>query len=155
MAAGQPPTLRADAVQWLVDRESIRDLVCTFGMSIDDRNQPAFAATFTEDGVLDAGWGGRIEGRRAIATMTGLPATWRTQHFFGNIAIDLQGDLATTRAYMVATHVFDPADIKQHARAGGWYEQKLVRTADGWRFAYVKLVIMWAGERPMSDTLDV
>lgn len=87
--------------------------------------------------------------------MTGLPATWRTQHFFGNIAIDLRGHVATTRAYMVATHVFDPADITQHARAGGWYEQKIVRTADGWRFEHVKLVIMWAGERPMSDTLDI
>ncbi len=155
MPAQQLPTLPADAVQWLVDRESIRDLVCTFGMAIDDRDPAGFAATFTEDGVLDAGWGGRIEGRDAIATMTGLPATWRTQHIFGNIAIDLRGDQATTRSYMVATHVFDPADIKQHARAGGWYEQKIARTADGWRFTYVKLSIVWAGDRPMSDTLDV
>lgn len=50
MTAAQPPTLPADTLQWLVDRESIRDLVCTFGMSIDDRDQSAFAATFTENG---------------------------------------------------------------------------------------------------------
>ncbi len=148
-------TAQAEQLQWLVDREAIRNLVYQFGVSIDDQDKEGFAATFTEDGVLEAGWGGRIEGRGAIATMTGMPSSWRTQHLFGNILIDVSGDRATARAYMVATHVFDTVDITQHARAGGWYEQELVRTADGWRFAHVKLIIVWAGARPMSDTLEV
>ena len=155
MPPAQAPTTSAEQLAWLVDREAIRDLISSFGVSIDDRDQQRFAANFTEDGVLDAGWGGRIEGRAAIAAMTGLPATWRTQHLFGNIVIDLQGDRATCRSYVVATHIFDLTDMTQKARAGGWYEQEIVRTADGWRFSYVKLVLVWADERPMSDTLEI
>ena len=48
----QPPSDPAAQLQWLVDRAAIAELFFAFGRAIDEQNQPAYAETFTDDGVL-------------------------------------------------------------------------------------------------------
>lgn len=148
MAAANPPSDPVAQLQWLVDREAIGDLISNFGVCVDDKDKAGYASNFTSDAVLELPFG-RIEGRDAIAVMKGPPPHWNTQHLFGNIVIDLDGDSATTRAYMMATHVFDPELRSSKAHAGGWYEHTVVRTPEGWRFTRVRLVPIWEDERPM------
>lgn len=148
MPATNPPTDPAAQLKWMVDREAIRNLISDFGTRIDDKDQAAYAANFTEDAVLELPFGTMV-GRAAIAAMKGPPQQWRTQHLIGNIVIDLDGDEAHTRAYLMATHVFSPDDLTKKAHAGGWYLHHVVRTDDGWRFAHAKLVEVWHDQRPM------
>ncbi len=148
MPATPPPSDPAELIGWLADREAIRDLVSSFGVAVDDKDRVGYADNFTEEAVLQMPFG-TFEGRAAIAEMKGPPSHWRTQHMFGNIVIDLDGDSAVVRAYTMSTHVFDPVDATKKAHAGGWYAYDVVRTDAGWRFARVKLVIVWQDERPM------
>lgn len=153
MPATNPPADPAAAQQWVVDREAIRNLIHNFGICVDDKDSVGYAANFTEDAVLELP-GGRFEGRAAIEKLPSPPKEWTAQHLFGHIIIDLDGDRATTRAYLLATHMFDPDDITQNAHAGGWYRHEVVRTPDGWRFAHVKLEVVWEGDRPMIPGRD-
>src|SRR5690554_3319494 len=95
------------------DRAKIEDLQARYLFALDFRDPEAYAATFTEDGILDYG-AGEIKGRDAIRQMvegmraseaerraadtSGLrPAAGR--HNITNIVIDIDGDTATATAY--------------------------------------------------------
>lgn len=149
MPATNPPTDPTEQLQWLVDREAIRDLVHDFAVRIDDKDQAGYAANFAEDGVLELPFGS-FRGRQRIAAMSGPPPHVSTHHLIGEIVIDLAGDTATTRTYLLATHRFDPADKSDKAHAGGWYTHEVVRTPEGWRFTRVRLDEAWADARPMT-----
>ena len=148
MPASNPPVDPAALLAWLVDREAIRDLIGNFAVSIDDKDAAGYAANFTSDAVLELPFG-TIVGREKIAAMPGPPRHWGTQHLVGEVVIDLHGDEADTRAYLMATHVFDADNRSKKAHSGGWYVHRVVRTDEGWRFASVKLVIVWEDEGPM------
>lgn len=137
-------------VQHLIDRDEIRSLISRFGRAIDTKDQQLYAANFTDEGVLELPFAS-IVGRAAIAEMKGPPPGTHAHHLFGQIDIELDGDSASVITYMTATHVFSATDLTQKAQSGGWYEQQVVRTSEGWRFAQVKLVIRWEDERPMID----
>jgi uncharacterized protein (TIGR02246 family) len=146
------PTDEAARLAWLTDREEIRAVVAEFGRSIDDKDQAAYAATFTEDAELALPFG-RFSGRAAIAAMQGPPPFIATQHLISSTVIDVTGDTATARSYLLATHAFDPTDKTQKAHSGGWYDQSFVRTPEGWRFSRVELVIVWEDARPMMPNM--
>jgi uncharacterized protein (TIGR02246 family) len=148
MAAPTAPTDPEARLAWLVDREEIRALVYEFARSIDDKDQAAYAATFTEDAELVLPFGA-FSGRAAIAAMQGPPPFMATQHLIGGSVIDVTGDSATARSYVTPTHAFDASDKTQKAHSGGWYDQTLRRTAEGWRISRVALVIVWEDARPM------
>src|SRR5688572_17108395 len=95
------------------DRALIEDLQARYLFALDFRDAEAYAATFTEDGVLDYG-AGEIRGRDAIRDMvegmrrnaeaqreqddSGLrPAAGR--HNITNIVVEIDGDTAVGTAY--------------------------------------------------------
>ncbi|WP_375388700.1 nuclear transport factor 2 family protein [uncultured Amnibacterium sp.] len=150
MALSTAPQDPAERLAWLTDREEIRALAIEFARSIDSKDQASYAQTFAEDGVAVLPFG-EFKSRATIAAMHGPPAHIGTHHLLGQTVIDLHGDTATARTYLSVTHVFEPTDKTQKAHSGGWYEQELVRTAEGWRFARVQLVVLWEDPRPMLD----
>jgi hypothetical protein len=75
--------------------------------------------------------------------MRGPPPHWATHHVSTNHMIEIDGDTAKARAYLIAIHVFDRTANARNARAGGWYDAELVRTDAGWRFSGVRLSIVW------------
>lgn len=150
MTTSAAPTDPAERLALLIDREEIRALVHEFARSIDAKDQPAYAATFSKDAELVLPFG-TFRGRVAIAAMHGPPPHVATHHHLGQIVIEVTGDTATARSSLIATHAFDAADRTQKAHSGGWYEQELVRTAEGWRFSRARLVIVWEDARPMIE----
>jgi len=140
-----------EQLQWLLDRAQISDLLIEFARALDDGDAEAYAATYAEDGVLELPGGFRIEGRAALGgsvahVLGGYRAVW---HLSANHAIEIDGDVARTRSYMLAVHRHgdDPAD---HATGAGWYENTLRRTAEGWRFAVVRVHVVWrSGAGPL------
>ena len=53
-----------------------------------------------------------------------------TQHFVGNLTVQVDGDTASMSSYVQATHYH--ADGRTWT-TGGRYDDELVRAADGWR----------------------
>ena len=72
-----------------------------------------------------------------------------THHLSSNHAIEIAGDVANTRSYLIAAHMLDPDDPSRHADVAGWYRCELRRTSDGWRFTYVTLDIRYASGEPL------
>ncbi|HEU0044488.1 nuclear transport factor 2 family protein [Sphingomonas sp.] len=140
---GAIPVASEGQLQWLVDRAAITDLFLAFARAIDDKDQRAYTDCFAEDGVVALPHG-RFEGRDAILNMRTPPARWATHHLQAGHQILLNGDKATARVQMMAAHVFDAAVPGGNARAGGWYDAELTRTAAGWRLCSVVLTIIWS-----------
>ena len=120
-------------------------LSIAYARAVDFRDYDAFVELFTETGVLDVGK--PLEGRRAIAeSISRRPDELRSRHVLTNIFIDVvSADEARGISYLTLyRHVGEeslrngPVDFDGPA-AVGHYEDRFVRTADGWKFARRKL----------------
>jgi 3-phenylpropionate/cinnamic acid dioxygenase small subunit len=80
---------------------------------------------------------GRIQSRKSI---TALPLP-RTLHMIANVVLSAQDPVTVNARSSWTTHVFDPRTRRQHLHFGT-YEHTLVRTAEGYRIARKKIVIM-------------
>ncbi|MEN3350108.1 MAG: benzoate/toluate 1,2-dioxygenase subunit beta [Bradyrhizobium sp.] len=80
---------------------------------------------------------GRIQSRKSI---TALPLP-RTLHMISNIVLSERNELGVDARSCWTTHVFDPRTRRQYLHFGT-YEHLLVRTAEGYRIASKKIVIM-------------
>jgi hypothetical protein len=144
-----PPTDPAAQLQWLVDRAQISDLLVEFARSLDEQDWEANTALYTPDGTFSAGPAFTLRGHaelRRTGTTDGLARYRGTWHLSANHAIDIDGDVARTRSYMIGVHLLDD-DTFRHADGAGWYDCTVRRTAEGWRFVTVSIREVWhAGE---------
>ena len=62
-----------------------------------------------------------------------------THHISANHSIEIDGDTASSRSYVLAMHVVDPDDQASQWLGGGWYDNEYRRTADGWRLTRVRI----------------
>jgi ketosteroid isomerase-like protein len=108
-------------LQWLVDRAQISDVLVEFARALDPRNGRAYLALYAEDGVRELPGGLRIQGAEQLAagvqyTLGPYHALW---HRSANQAIELDGDVARTRSYLMTVHRHD-GDPDRHATGAGW-----------------------------------
>jgi uncharacterized protein (TIGR02246 family) len=136
----------AGAVQELLDERAIRELLHAFVHGLDGKDWDGYAATFAPDGTFEI-MGQRRTGREEIAAgpARDLARFDRLQHFLTNVVIRVDGDDATAQAYLLGVHVPEAADTSTHADIGARYRYRCRRTDEGWRFASVKLEIVWSG----------
>jgi hypothetical protein len=73
-----------------------------------------------------------------------------TQHLMSNFVVDVNGNQATLRSYLQATHVIDPAGVIVVAH--GTYFDDVVRTPKGWKIAHrtLRLITSLRLESPLS-----
>jgi len=120
-------------------------LSIAYARAVDFRDYDAFVELFAEDGVLDVGT--PLSGREAIrAAIHRRPDELRSRHVLTNIFIDVQ-DENTARGISYLTlyrHVgkesllAQPVDLNGPA-AVGHYEDRFVRTPEGFRFKQRRL----------------
>jgi uncharacterized protein (TIGR02246 family) len=136
----------AQSVQDLLDERAIRALLLEFVSAVDARDWDRYSRAFAPDGAFEI-LGQRRVGREAIAAGPARDLTRfaRTQHFSTNHVVALDGDRATATAYVIAVHVPDAARPDEHADIGGCYHCKCVRTDEGWRFAEIRIEVLWTG----------
>jgi ketosteroid isomerase-like protein len=132
--------LDAVAVQRLLDRQAIVDLIHAYCRNVDLVLPDAVAELFTEDCVVDygPGLGEPTHGSADLAARLGrgLPRFAATSHHVSNIQIefDESGDAATGCTYLYAWHRYpDPTVPDAHLWAQ--YHDRFVRTPDGWRIS--------------------
>ena len=134
------------AVQELLDRQAIADLIHAYCYHFDQNEPTQVAALFTADATVDYGpEAATIVGTAAIASTiaVGLEQTFAaTSHHVSNIQLTFDGpDQARGVTYLYAWHRYrnSAPDGELWAR----YHHRFVRTEDGWRIA--ELVLRAAG----------
>jgi uncharacterized protein (TIGR02246 family) len=145
-----------DRIRRLLDESDIRELLLEFARAIDAADWTAYAETFAEDGVFEI-YDQHRTGRDEIAAGPRRDLTrWdRTQHYVTNLAVTVDGDVATARGEMLAVHIPDKSEPTKHADAGGIYHCRLRRTDEGWRFSTVRVEILWFAGLPMPRDLPL
>jgi uncharacterized protein (TIGR02246 family) len=116
------------------DQLAIRDLAARYNHAIDGGDGVAYADTFVDDGVLDAGEL-VLEGRPALEEFaTSFAGSVQApRHIATSLVIDGEGDHAELRAYV---QLFAMVGQPPHheVTASGTYTDSLVRVDGSWRF---------------------
>jgi uncharacterized protein (TIGR02246 family) len=116
------------------DQLAIQQLVARYSHAIDGGDGAAYAGTFVEDGVLDAG-ALQLQGSHALAQFaTEFPNSVRSpRHVATNLVIDGTGDDATCKAYVqLFAGVGEPPH--HQVTASGVYDDTLSKADGTWRF---------------------
>jgi ketosteroid isomerase-like protein len=119
-----------------------------YAFALDERRWEALRDVFTEDARADFGpLGGVRDGVDAIARFCerALGAFAVTQHLIGTVAVERDGDAASSRSYVLATHV-RPGE--PDFTLGGRYTDTLARRPTGWRITSRRLETMWSRGGP-------
>jgi hypothetical protein len=132
----------ADAVQELLDRQAIADLIYAYCFHFDNNEPDAVAALFTADATVDYGpEAPTIVGSSAIATTiaVGLERTFAaTSHHVSNIQIFFEGPArARSVTYLYAWHRY--VDGSPDGELWGRYRHRFVRTDAGWCISELRL----------------
>ena len=121
--------------QEVADRVEILDLLARYSVVVDRGEWASMPGLFTDDAVLDFTATGGIRGSVAdhqefnAKVLSGFAST---QHVMGLPVIAVDGDAATSRSICFNPMVANDAHV---FFVGLWYDDALVRTAAGWRFA--------------------
>lgn len=137
--AAQPRASPAARLQHLEDREAIRLLLRDYGLLLDQRRFDDFGRLFAADGeYVSAGSTTRgpveiADSLRRIMAGNPLNIAEPNYHVLFNERIELHGDRAgaTSQSFFVAPGADGAPQLIMMAS----YEDQLVRTAEGWRFA--------------------
>ena len=130
----------ADAIRRLLDLEAIRDLVRRYAHCIWRRDADGAAAIFAEGAVMDTGDRPPLVGPEAIrdAYRAILPSA-DLLPFVHDHLIELDGDHATGTCHL-------DLRLRRNGRrflGAGFYDDRYVRTGDGWKFASRRLTMQF------------
>jgi len=126
------------ALQTLLDRAAVSDVVNTYATAVDTRDWDLFATLFTDSLFLDfrdfdPSLYKQISRAELLDFSRPLERFDATQHLSANHRHTIDGDRATCVSYMHAGH-FLKRDGQDHACfLYGYYTYELVRTAEGWK----------------------
>jgi ketosteroid isomerase-like protein len=150
-------------VQDAIDKIEIGELQSRYMFAIDWYDADVYGDVFTEDAVL--AWPeGSAQGREAIrgavvrigqyfgriAEAQKPAKAARLRHFVTNRVIRIDGDSAHAVAYWFDLNN-DNAARWPYVAGYGYYEDDLVRTADGWRFIRRNVVNEITGTSPSEN----
>lgn len=141
----------------MADREDIVDLLNLYGFAMDTRRWDLFDRIFTPDVVADYGptssWTDRA---RFKADFGGFHALFdATQHVMTNHLVRVEGDRALAHTYGSWRLVRHAAGDPPVWDGSGWYDDALVRGAEGWRIARRTCrVVFWTGNPKVQTPLE-
>jgi uncharacterized protein (TIGR02246 family) len=126
----------AARVQRMEDIDAIRNVLISYGRTLDAHDFVGYSRLFAKDGEWVGGFG-TVKGPAAIEEfMTkniGSPGKpGGTYHLLTNFLIDVKGDTGT--AWSRWTFITPGADRKPAMAQGGHYEDALVREDGHWKF---------------------
>lgn len=130
---------RAMSVQEISDRIEIQDLLVRYTVAIDTKDWKLLDRCFLPDAKVDYTATGGIKGSYPEVRVwleKALGAFPMTVHYISNSTVTLEGDTARARTYVLNPMGFPKPDGNLHIfTVGGFYVDRLVRSADGWRIA--------------------
>jgi uncharacterized protein (TIGR02246 family) len=139
------------------DREAIYRLMIRMQNAIDGRDIATYAGNFTEDGVW-AGVVGRGVGPKGVEEILGkFMKPWENQssrswHTTLDVVIDINGDTATSQSkFQHITHTDENELRVWHL---GAYDDRLVRTAQGWKYTQRNAYVIVPYMKPKFQQVD-
>lgn len=140
MATIDKPAVTDEAVQKLIDKEAIRELVLLYSRAIDRKDYDLLRDLYTDDAIDRHGpeFEGDAEGFLAMIR-NALPNIPYTAHHVCNHLISVNGDKANGEVYALALHCMpdsDNPDRQVEDLLAVRYIDNYRRCADGkWRFS--------------------
>jgi hypothetical protein len=150
----------SDALQQLLDRAAISDVVHAYATGLDRRDWALYRFIFCDElemdfesvGIRRATYSADEWVRSAQTLFAGFRAT---QHTSTNHVHQIDGDRATCVSNMQAEHFIAPAPGDpplapgaERWTIGGYYVNELVRTQAGWKLRRVALHVTWTQGNP-------
>jgi 3-phenylpropionate/cinnamic acid dioxygenase small subunit len=118
-------------------RDAVAELMIRYATSVDARDLDRYATCFTDDVEVTGFSGGAITGLATYVAWVGeaLSKYSHTHHLIGNQVVTIDGDEAHMRSYVQAMHVLV---AEPDTMIGLWaiYDDRVVRTADGWKITH-------------------
>jgi ketosteroid isomerase-like protein len=129
----------------MADRDEIIDLTIAYTWALDTKQLDELRDVFTADATAMLR-GRACEGIDAIIERIGgaVMRLDRTQHFVGNHQVHVDGETATCRCQLQGQHVLEGTEGGDNYIVGGYYEDHLVRTSEGWRIEHRVMEQTWA-----------
>jgi hypothetical protein len=120
-----------------------------YALGIDTRDWALLRSIFSDEIEMDFSSYSGQPGSKVSADdwvngvkilFTGLDAT---QHVMSNPIVDVEGDSGRLRMYMKAEHFLLNDSGSDDFALGGYYEDRLIKTAGQWKIEAVKLTVLW------------
>ena len=128
-------------------KQDIAEVLVRYATGIDRRDWELFRTCFTDDVLAEYDGIATWEGADAITDSmeTSHAGMGHTMHQLANLAIevDADGETATARSYVDA--VLMDAEGRTGFNPRGYYDDRLVRTPDGWRIAHRHFTMVHLG----------
>jgi hypothetical protein len=136
----------------LEDRLAINQVVDTYALGIDSRDWDLVTSVFTDDAFLDYTAFGGPKGRRddvILWLQDALTAFVMSQHLITNRLITIDGDDAVVSAELLAIMGMQKEPGKMSMmQTGGQYNDRLVRTSEGWKISQRTCDRGWLASAP-------
>jgi hypothetical protein len=132
-----------------LDKAEILELLVRYAHCCDDRDFNGAGECFTSD--AQAEYSGVLLPRGAahvVAHLQPLAHLPMTQHLVGSVSVLVSVDSATARSYVVANLVRVVDGGHELVQRGLRYDDRLVRTPDGWRIADRRHRVLWSITTP-------
>ena len=140
----------------MTDEASIIDILNLYGFAVDTQKWELFDRIFTPDVEADfssaAHWDDRASFKRDFGVFHHPFDS--TQHAMLNHLVHVEGDRAWAFTYGNWRLIRNAVDGEPRWDGTGWYDDALVRTADGWRIQKrVCRIIGWSGNPYVNETI--
>lgn len=139
------------------DREDIIQLINLYGFAMDTQRWDLFDRIFTDDVDADYGPTSHWTSREAFKNDFGSfhEVFDATQHVMTNHLVTVEGDRASAHTYGSWRLICHAAGDPPVWDGTGYYDDTLVRTAEGWRIAKrVCRVVFWTGNGRVQTPSD-
>ena len=133
----------------MADREDIIDLAVRYTWALDTKNVDGLRDVFTPDATAMLR-GVECNGVDEIIARIGgaILRLDHTQHLVGNHLVSVDGDTGTHRCHLQSQHVKEGTEGGDNFIVGGFYDDRVVRTSDGWRIAHRLMQQTWTDGNP-------
>jgi hypothetical protein len=139
------------------DVASVVNVVNLYAVALDCQRWELFDQVFTAD--VQADFGGVAPWPNLAALKRDFAAIHApfdaTMHMTANHQVAGEGDEASCLSYVVARFIRKVPQGGDTFESGGWYDDRLVRTADGWRIKVRSCrSVWWSGNPLVLQTTD-
>lgn len=139
---------RLDA--WL-DKLDVAEVVQMLARGIDRCDASLVERCFWPDATDDHGMFKGTATEFTAWVMPVLEAMERTQHFLGQIIVEVSGDRAFSEAYFVAYHRIHPDGQPHDMMAAGRYLDRFEKRDGAWRISHRHAVYDWTTTQAATD----
>jgi 3-phenylpropionate/cinnamic acid dioxygenase small subunit len=128
-----------DETATIADQLAIHEVMYRYGMAVDRRDWDLYRQVFTDDASIDYSESGgpRSDLEAAVTWLAEVLEPFAgLHHNMTNHVVELEGDAARSCTYYLAVHsLADGRGAETVLVVGGFYQDRLRRTASGWRIA--------------------